>query len=338
MKRITKLMCLVALLVMVGTSCKKSETKQVFTGTLQDFRVESVDLDDSKTYIEGTTPMFEIGDKVMLFNLNYSNPTASQAALYQATASGHSTSFEPVEEGISNANQGAFFAYYPGDHCYPALSSTENRAYFKLDTIQYYRTIGSSPVMPEHAMFGASRDADAANIGDAEFTFYQVGGVMNLKLYHADGKSVKSIVVEDKYFHLTGFVSMRVDKVNPIVLTGLLENYDINNPASMSEVDSYIHTVGYHAYQANPHVAEAGYFDPKMTVTLDCGAGVPIGTTKATATNFYIGVRPLAFAYGFTITVNYTDGHQAFVDVNKDYRMKAGMIKGFSINLKNKDI
>jgi hypothetical protein len=334
MKRITKLMCLVAMMVLAVTSCKKAETKQGFTATLQEMQVEDTDL-DSKVYLEGTTPVFLPGDQVMMFNVDYSNPDQSQYALYQTVDGGTNAVFTPVGDGITDSKKGAFFAYYPGERCFPELTQG-NRAYFMLDAVQTYRKIGGNAVIPERALFGASRDNEVANLGDVNFMFYQVGGVAQFNLYNdATGfsKKVKSITVEDKYFSLTGMVSFKVDKINPVVLTGLLENYNKDNEATMKDVHDYMSLIGYDVYfEGDAHGGEYGGFDPQMTVTLNC-PNVAIGTSKATATPFYIGLRPLALTYGFYLTVTYDDDTSVTIEVNKDCKVKPGVIKKFNANL-----
>lgn len=56
--------------------------------------------------------------------------------------------------------------------------------------------------------------------------------------------------------------------------------------------------------------------DPSLTmsgtgtesITLDCGAGVVLGTTAETATSFWMAVPPVTFENGFTVTVTNTEG------------------------------
>ena len=49
------------------------------------------------------------------------------------------------------------------------------------------------------------------------------------------------------------------------------------------------------------------------SITLDCGDGITIGTTKETATEFWVVIPPLNFSQGFTITVNgFYGGSQSY--------------------------
>lgn len=60
------------------------------------------------------------------------------------------------------------------------------------------------------------------------------------------------------------------------------------------------------AFGSAPSVAMAD--DATTTITLDCGSGVKLGSTAATATEFWFCIPPTTFNKGFKITVTNTDG------------------------------
>jgi hypothetical protein len=335
MKRITKVMCLIAMLVLVGTSCKKTETTQSFKGILQGMTYEEAD--GSKMYVEGTNAMFEQNDHVMLFNVNPAKPSSSTAGLFYADMNGQESNFYEVagHEGELEPvkpSGNSWFAYYPGDLVYPNLA-TQNRSYFRLDTVQIRRTVAGNAVIP--VMYAASADKSSShtNLNNAEFVFQQIGGAMGLKLYNSTGaKTVSRITLTDNALHLAGYLSLKVDKINPITMTNLIELYD---NTEVDEIRAYCREIGYDIVMpTEPHTAISDYFEPNYTITLNCGdAGIEIGTSKPANPNFYIGLRPFAFTQGFVLHIEFTDGTSATVNSVKNNKIKPGVIKNFSLNL-----
>lgn len=70
--------------------------------------------------------------------------------------------------------------------------------------------------------------------------------------------------------------------------------------------------------------------DATETLTLDCGAGVQVGTTKEKATEFWFVLPPTKFAKGFTITVTDTDDGTFTKTTEKVFEIKRNTIKPIS--------
>ena len=66
------------------------------------------------------------------------------------------------------------------------------------------------------------------------------------------------------------------------------------------------------------------------TLTLDCGAGVKVGTTKEKATEFWFVLPPTKFTKGFTITVTDTDDGTFTKTTEKVFEIKRNTIKPIS--------
>jgi hypothetical protein len=328
MKRITKVMCLIALLVLVGTSCKKTETTQSFKAVLEGMTYE--DNDGSKMYVEGNDAMFETGDIVRLFNCKYNNTTGeSTSALFEATVEGQETTFtkKEGEDDITETKKDVWFAYYPGQLSFPELDN-RNRCYFRLDDQQTYRELPTTgkPVIP--VMYAAADDRSTGSVGEATFMFQQIGGALSLKLWHPGGRAVKSIKVTDRKFNLAGIVSMKVDKINPITMKNLIANYDTLN---LAPVHAYMREIGYDISSYNEFHSD-DYLEPNKSITLNCG-NKTIGTTKADATRFYIGLRPLALAYGFELEITYDDNSKITLTNTASNKITPGKIINFTLNL-----
>lgn len=342
-------MCLVAMLVVVGTSCKKTETTQAFVGVLEPMEYEEIDAEGSKMYVVNNGAIFEENDIVMLFNCNSTDYSKSKNAKYYATNirdDGQTCDFLPYEGNMPTDIEDVFFAYYPGELCYPDLIH-QNRAYFELEPTQTYRKMpGLGAVIAENALYAAS-SSNMASLSSGTFRFSQIGGALGLKLYNKNGgRTVKSITVTDNKFNLSGWVSMKVDKINPTAQGALLNEYDTTNTAMMERLHNYMHGIGYDIiYHGTDYNVHPDAYAPSKSITLDCSkadlADRTFGTSKATGAQFYIGVRPLAFRYGLIIRVDYEEGDYSIVDLrptpanDRDYRINPNFIKQLNVNLAN---
>ena len=109
------------------------------------------------------------------------------------------------------------------------------------------------------------------NLEDTFLAFKNACGYLKLKLYNAEGATIKSIEVKG------------------------------NNGEKLAGAATATIAFG-EAPQLT--IAEAA----TTSVTLDCGDGVALGTTAETATEFWIVLPTTTFADGLTITVVYTNG------------------------------
>jgi hypothetical protein len=327
MKRIAKLMCLIALVALVGTACKKQEEKRTFTASLGDGEWKT----DEKLYLEGRKMWFEENDQVILCNVDYDDPEASCSDLFYAEADGVSTTFAPVNGSttLNNVKLDAFFAYYPGgvgpDGVTPMASfdwdGTSGEIYhpehqpnygcFKLLPRQDYRTISGNVYIPKYTLYAAAKDETATKWEDTHFNFSPIGGIFNMKFFHTKQYCneiwVDSIQLTDPQRNLVGNVYLRIDRVDPITLEQLILNYNPNSQLYLNDLEDYIRYVGYRV----PGIHE-GNTDLSHTLTLNCltpetPTGVKVSLDKNNPTQFVLGVRPAAFYAGLTIDMWFHD-------------------------------
>lgn len=323
MKRIAKLMCLIALVALVGTSCKKQEEKLSFTASLGDGEWKT----DDKLYLIDKKMWFEELDQVMLCNVDYDDPEASSMGRFYATADGIQTTFLPVggSTTLDNGKLDAFFAYYPGEEgmCSFDFEGTTNEHYhqgetyynygcFRLAPVQEYRTVASGTAVPKKALYAAAKDENTSTWQGAHFSFSPIGGLLRLKFYNPTTSVVKSIKVTDPNLNLVGNVYLCIDKVDPYALEQLLLNYNPDSDLYKARLAAYCHEIGYRVPGHNEGPNGDLDLNPELSheLTLNCDndenpGGVTIGTTKNTATEFVFGVRPAAFYNGIIIDVVY---------------------------------
>lgn len=78
--------------------------------------------------------------------------------------------------------------------------------------------------------------------------------------------------------------------------------------------------------------------DATTIITLDCGEGVQIGSTKEMATVFWIVVPPAIFESGFTITITDINGEAFIKDTSNEIAIERNMIKpmkAFEVAIEN---
>ena len=313
-------MGVIAMVALAFTSCKKNEEPAtMFYATVADL----VEEEGERAYIgNGNLTNFEVGDRVMLYNINNTDAGQSSYASYTATATGLVVTCNDPNGMIGNTRQDAFFAYYPGDYVSNSSLAINNEAMFYIPNTQTYRELDGTAVVPARALTLAAKDAKNTQVNNAHFTFQQIMGVVRLKLTDANNRTVTSIVYEDNAMNVTGRVHLRIHEVDPTEMNALFNQYSdlANPPAGLSD---YIQRVGY-------MVDGTADYPKGNTITLDCGEGVQLGSTVKP---FYIALRPLAMLGGCTITVNFSDGTSAVIDGSSFSKVKPGVIKNITREL-----
>ena len=328
MKRVIRCICMVAIVALAFTSCKKNEQKS----TVMIMTQELVDeVDENRAYMTpGTNQIiFERGDVVMIFNIDEEVPTHSHCAQYEAVQSGNFVTMQNCGTGeVAEDILDAYYAFYPGgrEHVYTELSQGQNKSKFFVAPTQEYRPNR----VPAEAMYMAAKVDDVEHLSETEnpehaFFFRNICGVYDMMLYDPNGVSVKEITITDHNLHLSGWVELIVPEVDPVEMKALFNNYDPSNPTYLNRLNEYINRVGY-------NVTEAGY---SVTLTMP-EDGVQIGTTQGDATHFYMILRPLACFNGYTITVTLADGTVKTKEVsNPNHIVSPNVISHHGFNLGN---
>ena len=301
MKKILKGVCMIAVIALAFTSCKKTDEKtgMRFTGSTQTMVEES--LDENRNYnAPNSDTRFEEGDQVMFYNLNVDDASYTNYGIYTADSEGKIVDFTYSSGTIINHNptETALFAFYPAEIVNNARLSHENEAMFEITDYQVYREKNGNPIASKGSLCMASKDVVAAGVDENHFLFDNIMGMLRLNLTSTSGKKIQSIVYEDNTFNVTGRVHLKIDKVDPTVLTSLLNNYgQEGNDVALA---NYIQESGYYV-----DATQAGL--KGKTITLDCGEeGVQLQANKVKS--FYITLRPLAMYNGFKLTFNFVGG------------------------------
>ena len=315
MNKIAKLMCLVAVIALVGTSCKKKEEAVSCQGTFMEMNVTE---EGSKTYKVGNRIEWDATDKVELFNVPNNNSSCDHGT-YSVSGAGGWATFVPGNHAIGVTNQGAFYGFYPSGNAGNAVGGFQDAwtgdghvtGLFLLPKEQQYRTINGMAAIPQGSLAAAAKDTQTAYLGDVRFNFQAINGVLVLSYWiqpqYVATKKVDYIEVTDKRVHISGLVQMYIDKINTTELTQWLNQFNPDDPIYMENLLTYKNQIGYYIPDPsqNPYLSK--------TVKLNCRNeqfpnGVTLGSTPSTATVFNIALRPAAFSRGMKIMVHYTDG------------------------------
>lgn len=321
-----------AMVALAFASCKKNENKALtFVATTEEVVVVN---DEDRAYIDpqvANTPIFEQGEQVVLYN-TYEDGNAtphSYYGVYTARATGPRVLFDyqsgPLVDHPLKEDGGAFFGFYPGQRVNNAFLAQGNYGVFDIPNVQTYREINGNAVFSERSWAMAGKRTDISDINDEfYFNFRNIMGALCLKpRTNGEQKTITSIVFEDKTFHLTGDVHLKIHKIDPDEMLYLFNNYNPSNTTYLQRLNDYKTATGY-------------FVDGNQmgkTVTLDCGEGVVIDGTGNKP--FYIVLRPLAWYAGCVITFNFADGSKAVIDNNLSRTMAPGMIRNITTNVDN---
>jgi hypothetical protein len=334
MKRFVKVLCMMAVVALAFTSCKKTESDNQsfpFKGSLEQFRTinDSFDGLDRVYMDDNLTVHFEVGDRVMIFNI-YMQPSTeigtypSSCLKYTVNENGLLVQSEGTLAQVINQGtlESHYYCFYPGDNVVDfSQLYNENRCTFRLDPVQNYRTVDNQVQIPQGALYMAAKDEEHNVLTEAIYNMRNICGVLSLKFFSPSGKTVSSIVVEDKHFNLVGDVTLKIHEVDPIYLTELFLNYDETDPSYMQQLASYLGP-DYLGWEVGG--------DKRNYVTLNCGEGVQLGTEATDATRFLIVLRPLALYHGCTVTVNFTEGEPFEIDTERNLIISPNVIRNMA--------
>ena len=321
MNKIAKLMCLVAVIALIGTSCKKNEE----TVTCQGAFVEMNSTEEgAKTYKVGNRIEWDADDMVEIFNVANGNNSFTHGT-FSVSGAGNYATFTLMNGNITTQNQGAFYAFYPSGNQYVAKGGGFKEAWttgnghvkglFLLPPVQQYRVINGIPAIPQGALAAAAKEENTSYLGDVRFNFQAINGVLVLRYYLDDPswvntKKVDYITVTDKRVHIAGLMEVYLDKVNPTELMQKLNAFNPDDDVYMANLLTYKQQIGYYIPEpsANPYLSKTVKLQCKTDLDGQFPNGVTLGTSANTATIFNIALRPGAFSHGMVIQVHYTDG------------------------------
>lgn len=338
MKKVLRCMGMMALVALAFASCKKNEgTKRSFYASTAKFNVEAVD--ENRAYNDSQDKFhFEEGDVTMVFNIDETTPTKSHAALYGTTESGV-TEVPFVNIGYGEVGEDmldGYYAFYPGGvgHTVTYLANGENKCKFYVAPEQEYR----ENMVPKNALYAAAKASDGTHLmGDTYFFFKSIVGVLRVKPFEGDKRTVTKIEIVDNAWELSGLVELIIPEIDADELQALFDNFDLTNPSYLATLQAYKTRVG---YNVTDETIDDGFNGPIHYVkgnrmTLNIPGGVQLGDNKNNTPVFYIALRPLALSQGFHMIFTFDNGDTKDVDFSdvRTLMAKPNTITPMTINL-----
>lgn len=327
MKKMSRIFIGVCLLGVFAftTSCKKNEEKTSFQVTMPQITEEM----DGRMYIEFPSKIskWELGDQIMVYNLNPETPAQSKAVTFTAialTANGGETARFEEDEEIGEVMGDYYRFFYPASAASGVLE--DNKEEFVIAPTQNYRQVD---MLQDDGTYQpvATVDLDAVKMACSKpvtdhFAFEPITGVLRLRVTNSN-KAVSSIVVTDNTFNLSGNVSMNLFEIKEETknqLNAILDSYKAGGDWEAAAA----------AMRAN-----LGYssWNTGKTMTLNCAE--PVQLTTSGETWFYIALRPQALGNGYTVRFNFSDGtyQDVVMPANPEKCIKPSVIKNATITL-----
>lgn len=333
MNKFAKVICMIAVVALAFTSCKKNETERAFVKdvTTQEFVQQYDEEWGEKAYFNGSWIEFEENDAFLLFAYSPTNPTNGYQngyTWYKYTHWGTIPYLVWVEQlgfGLSNPDNDyipysdAWYAFYPAQNVSDInLEGEHGKATFTVSPTQTYR----ANRVPENAMYMACKDDTHKDVLQTQLAFQNICGVLGIRLYSPSGRVVKSIQVTDHAFNIAGDVRCNFDQIVSDQLMSWCTNYQYTNDYNDAMYAWLRENLGYELVGNNT----------SRTITLDCGTnGVALGTSPSNPTQFYIVLRPLALVKGCDIKVTFMGGPAWEISSEKDNRIMPNVIKNLAV-------
>jgi hypothetical protein len=328
MKKVMYGICMLGLLAMFSTSCKKNNDQQ--QGSTFTVATTPFEEDDMKAYYHPSNNKFvlETGDQIKVYNLNDADPSKSVFSEFTVTGQGGSQNNQTIQGQAVGEMMSGYYAFYPYDMAEGTLAflregnkdifnlPVEQTAFIMKDGVSY--TLGGSAV----PMCAKSTDG-------LHFQFYNIYGLCCIRLFGDPDMVVESIELTDNHYNLGGKVQFKVNGINQDTITNLMGLFTANNPSFEAEYLQYLNDIEYYVSETN------GKTMLYHAANLNNAGGVALNSTNPA--NFYIGLRPMALSEGFTYKINFVDGRTATVykyeEANRAYGMVPNRIKAFRLNI-----
>jgi hypothetical protein len=326
MKKVFRCLGMMALVALAVTSCKKQEEQATFTASIEDFVVE---VGEDRAYIDALNKIhFEMGDRLMIFNISVDSAEMSHCATYKAIADGNRVEF--VNSGMGTvgvALDGGYYAYYPAtlvpdpdddwgfvsDRIITELEFGQNKSKFYLAPEQEYRP--NMVARKDFYLAAHLTQQQAPNLALANFMMKSVCGIWTLQPYDTQRRKLTKIQIVDHAVALSGWVEVILPELNYDEMMAMFSNFNPDDPSNLA---AYAQRVGYRVEDASD------------TITLRLPAeGVQLGANRATTPDFNVVLRPGALMRGFDVIFTFEGGHQYIKHISNGTAAQTNVIPNY---------
>ena len=333
-KKIFYGICMMGLVALVATSCKKKEeSANSFSATHGAF--EAVSIDDDRAYLDPETKLtiWDEEDQIKVFNFE-----KGREAIFQVENAGANTC-RFVNQGEDIGYASGYYAFYPAEMAADTFDGVYQK--FVLDPVQYVRSFSDD---------GYSYGMQTVSIPQAAYTTYQenhyyfkiIFGIarFNMTCAPKDGKTryVQKIVVRDNHFNLCGEVTLKPNKIDQGKLSELMTYLKAANDEQYAiKWNEYVLS---HEGDGLGYSARGGGKELIYDFTSLNNLGHGVGLNNVDVRSMMVGLRPGALAYGFYLDVYVYDNYDGqvkkitidkYANEKRAYAMEPAKIKTFNI-------
>ena len=321
MKKIVRTLCLVAMVALVATSCKKKVENANVTVAFEETAGFNAgpSFDGSKAYLDPTDGYnfkWNDNDEIAFYNLSsdYTESTCTKLTAVIGSNGKARTQFTGPNIG---AKKDGYFVFYHADKAAGAQTGVlKGEGNVETFTVPATQTYDKNRLIDTKSLVMACETPEAG-----VFMLQHIFGFLNVAIGHnnpANGQ-VDYITVTDDQWHLTGDLSIKLDEVNTQELTAMIDHLATygDDAAYQAALADYLQHSGYCASGTLGN-----------TITLDCDDVELISNNYR---YFLIPLRPGALYKGFEVTVHYTSGATSSYHFGEDL---ANLIKpGYFTNI-----
>lgn len=341
-KKIIYAVCMMGLVALVATSCKKKEEATTFIGQIECLEDGGTfGDDDNRAYMHPSSlaVYWEVDDEIKVYNINEDDyeQTITQIYTVDQTNMTHSTiSGDPVGTNT------VFYAFYPAEMCKTGEHLLEgNLEVFELSDEQPLATPGGAWTFCGTSLPMAAKCEDLT-----AFTFKSVFGFARFRLT-AEGSGndtwrIAGLKVVDNHFNLSGQVTLKPHKIDTKRLGDIMTAF--KGGAELTDIYDYNNYVLSHTGDGLGYSAQGGGNYVICSLLERAGGGLEVSALNNQWVDVLVSLRPGALAYGFKLYVyvypasqqkptSLTDCTEVLIDkwdtVNRNFVTEPNKVKTF---------
>ncbi len=333
-KKIVYGICMMALVALVATSCKKKEENVSFTAEIGLLQAD----DAERAYINPVTLATHwMGDEqVKIYNINESDPSQSVAQVYQLNTGGAGSSL--IGSGIGYNTR--YYAFCPAE-----MAIDFDGIYEKFD-IKDNQPLFANPAEPGMYMVTISGTslplAATCTYENTVFPFQHIFGIVGFRFKCQPEmidnvpkfRRLESMTITDPNMFLSGYVTLKPNKINSDYLSEIMTAY--KNGADFDEIARYQSYVLSHEGEGLGYSAEGrGH---SISYDLRDAGGIQWNPNVEYVT-VYVAMRPGALAKGFNVSLDVFQEGKGTRTVSIDFPakrskvMEPNYLKGYTYDL-----
>ena len=333
-KRIFYGVCMLGLVALVTTSCKKKEeTTNSFGASHGTFQV--VNIDDDRAYLdpESYLTMWDEEDQIKVFNFEKGRQAVFQ--MEEGGAGANEGNFINIDPSNNIGYASGYYAFYPAGMAASDFDGVYQK--FTLDQVQYVRGLDNFTNTLQNISIP---QAAYTTYADNHYNFNIIFGVANFKVKcspkNGVTRYVKKLVVKDNHFNLWGEVTLKPNKIDSEKLTEMMGYLKAGNDTQYAQMwNDYVVS---HDGEGLGYSAVGGGKELTYDFTaMNDGKGIALNGNDVKS--LMVGLRPGALAYGFTLDLYILDGEETKVITidkynyeNRLFTIEPARFKNFGIN------